>query len=104
MPSTSRAIIPLGKLSLQPGLEFRADKFVITTSRSLVHRVIRSGAPVVRRPGGLPIEGGGEVEGAIGVCSAPTDEQNKECARCGLEAFGLQRRSYGILVRCDDML
>ena len=31
MPSASRAIILLGKLSLQPGLEFRADKFVATT-------------------------------------------------------------------------
>ena len=58
-------------------------------TRSSVHRVIRSGAPVVRRPGGLCIKRGGEVEGAIGVCSAPTDEQDEECARCGLEALGL---------------
>src|SRR6266571_7412710 len=58
-------------------------------TRSSVHRVIRSGAPVVRRPGGLRIKRGGEVEGAIGVCSAPTDEQDEECARCGLEALGL---------------
>jgi hypothetical protein len=35
MPSASRAIIPLGKLSLQPGLEFRADKFVTTTYKDL---------------------------------------------------------------------
>jgi Haem degrading protein HbpS-like len=90
MPSASRVIIPLGKPSLQPGLEFRADKFVTNDlQRSSVHRVIRSGAPVVRRPGGLRIKRGGEVEGAIGVCSAPTDEQDEECARCGLEALGL---------------
>jgi hypothetical protein len=35
MPSASRAIILLGKLSLQPGLEFRADKFVTTTYKDL---------------------------------------------------------------------
>ena len=44
--------------------------------RSSVHRVIRNGVPVVRRPGGAPIKRGGEVEGAIGVRSAPTDEQD----------------------------
>ena len=57
--------------------------------RFSVHRVIRSGAPVVRRPGGLRIKRGGEVEGAIGVCSAPTDEQDEECAHCGLETLSL---------------
>ena len=57
--------------------------------RSSVHRVIRSGAPVVRRPGGPPIKRGGEVEGAIGVGSAPTDEQDEERARCDLEALAL---------------
>ena len=31
MLSASGAIILLGKLSLHPGLEFRADKFVTTT-------------------------------------------------------------------------
>ena len=35
MPSASRAIIPLGKLSLQSGMEFRADKFVKTTYKDL---------------------------------------------------------------------
>ncbi len=36
MLSASRAIIPLGKLSLQPCLEFRADKFVTTTYKDLL--------------------------------------------------------------------
>jgi uncharacterized protein GlcG (DUF336 family) len=55
--------------------------------RSLVGRVIGSGAPINRRPGGLPIKRGGEVEAAIGVCGAPTDEQDEECARCGIEVL-----------------
>jgi hypothetical protein len=36
MPSASRAIILLGKLSLQPGLEFRADKFVTLQDLRLI--------------------------------------------------------------------
>jgi len=89
MLSASPAIIPLRMLSLQPCLEFRADKFVTNLPRSSVHRVIRSGAPVVRRPGGPPIKRGGEVEGAIGVGGAPTNEQDEERARCDLEALAL---------------
>ena len=36
MLSASRAIIPLRMLSLQPCLEFRADKFVTTTYQDLL--------------------------------------------------------------------
>jgi hypothetical protein len=43
MPPASRAIILLGKLSLQPGLEFRADKFVTTTYKDLRLILVRCG-------------------------------------------------------------
>ena len=43
MPSASRAIILLGKLSQQPGLEFRADKFVTTTYKDLRLILVRCG-------------------------------------------------------------
>jgi hypothetical protein len=43
MPSVSRVIIPLGKPSLQPGLEFRADKFVTTTYKDLRLILVRCG-------------------------------------------------------------
>ena len=43
MSSASRAIILLGKLSLQPGLEFRADKFVTTTYKDLRLILVRCG-------------------------------------------------------------
>jgi hypothetical protein len=43
MPPASRAIILLGKLSLQPGLEFRADKFVATTYKDLRLILVRCG-------------------------------------------------------------
>jgi glc operon protein GlcG len=48
--------------------------------------VIGEGAPLIRRPGGLPIIRGGQVEGALGVGGA-TDEQDVECALAGVDAF-----------------
>ena len=38
--------------------------------------------------GGLPIKEAGMVEGGCGVSGAPTLEQDEECARAGIAAFG----------------
>src|SRR5215470_12158210 len=54
--------------------------------------IIGEGAPLLRRPGGLPIIRAGKVEGALGVAGA-TDEQCVECALAGIDAvhlFGLK--------------
>jgi len=48
--------------------------------------VIGEGAPLINRPGGLPIIRAGQVEGALGVGGA-TDEQDVECALAGIDAF-----------------
>ena len=48
--------------------------------------VIGEGAPLIGRPGGLPIIRAGQVEGALGVAGA-TDEQDVECALAGIDAF-----------------
>jgi len=48
--------------------------------------VIGEGAPLIRRPGGLPIIRAGQVEGALGVAGA-TDQQDVECAVAGIDAF-----------------
>ena len=48
--------------------------------------VIGQGAPLDRRPGGLPIIRAGQVEGALGVCGA-SDEQDVECALAGIDAL-----------------
>jgi glc operon protein GlcG len=53
---------------------------------SRVATVLGEGAPLMRRPGGLPIIRAGEVEGALGVAGAP-DEQAVECALAGIDAF-----------------
>jgi uncharacterized protein GlcG (DUF336 family) len=51
-----------------------------------VATVTGEGAPLIRRPGGLPIIRAGQVEGALGVAGA-TDEQDVECALAGIDAF-----------------
>ena len=80
--SVGKAIASAG-LGLPSGEESDVDLY-----RSSVSGVLAHGLAVIRRPGGLPLKRGGEVEGAIGVSGAPTDEQNEECARRGIEAIG----------------
>jgi glc operon protein GlcG len=48
--------------------------------------VIGEAAPLIRRPGGLPIIRAGQVEGALGVAGAG-DEQDVECALAGIDAL-----------------
>src|SRR5262252_5205745 len=48
--------------------------------------VIGEAAPLIRRPGGLPIIRAGQVEGALGVAGA-TVEQDVECALAGIDVF-----------------
>lgn len=50
--------------------------------------VIGEGAPLLRRPGGLPIIRAGRVEGAVGVGGAGNDVQDEECALAGINALG----------------
>ena len=47
---------------------------------------IGEAAPLIRRPGGLPIIRAGKVEGALGVAGAG-DEQDVECALAGIDAL-----------------
>jgi uncharacterized protein GlcG (DUF336 family) len=81
--SVGKAIASAG-LGIPSGEESDVD-----LERSSVSGVLAHGLAVIRRPGGLPIKRGGEVEGAIGVSGAPTDEQDEECARYGIEAIDL---------------
>ena len=80
--SVGKAIASAG-LGIPSGEESDVD-----LERSSVSGVLAHGLAVIRRPGGLPIRRGGEVEGGIGVSGAPTDEQNEECARRGVEGIG----------------
>jgi uncharacterized protein GlcG (DUF336 family) len=49
--------------------------------------VAAMGAPNLRRPGGLPIFRKGELEGAIGVSGASSNEDDEDFARAGLAAL-----------------
>jgi uncharacterized protein GlcG (DUF336 family) len=51
-----------------------------------VATVTGEGAPLIRRPGGLPIIRAGQVEGALGVAGA-SDEQDEQCALAGIDAL-----------------
>jgi len=46
--------------------------------------VLGEGVPLLRRAGGLPIIRAGQVEGALGVGGARTDEQDAVCAVAGI--------------------
>jgi uncharacterized protein GlcG (DUF336 family) len=84
--SVGKAIASAG-LGLPSGEESDVDLY-----RSSVSGVLAHGLAVIRRPGGLPVKRGGEVEGSIGVSGAPTDEEDEECARHGIEAIGSESR------------
>jgi uncharacterized protein GlcG (DUF336 family) len=47
---------------------------------------IRNHPRVIAAGGGLPIEGGGSLFGAIGVSGAPGGEADEACARAGIQA------------------
>lgn len=66
------------------------------TSTAEVQRISRPGEPlsglrnvprIVALGGGLPIEAGGSVLGAIGVSGAPGGEADEACAKAGLKAI-----------------
>lgn len=48
---------------------------------------IRDVPRVIAAGGGLPIEGGGSMLGAIGVSGAPGGEADESCARAGIKAI-----------------
>jgi glc operon protein GlcG len=80
--SVGKAIASAG-LGIPSGEESDVD-----LDRSSVSDVMAIGLPIIRRPGGLPIKRGGEVEGGIGVSGVPTNAQDEKCACRGIEAIG----------------
>jgi uncharacterized protein GlcG (DUF336 family) len=66
------------------------------TSTAEIQRITRPGEPmsglrsvprIVALAGGVPIEAGGSVLGAIGVSGAPGGEADEACAKAGLKAI-----------------
>src|SRR5207237_2612373 len=70
--SVGKAIASAG-LGVPSGEESDVD-----LERSSVSGVLAHGLAIIRRPGGLPVKPGGEVEGANGVSGASTDKQDEE--------------------------
>lgn len=75
-------------LSISQQKAFTAANFNAATSALKA----RADTPVgrvpglVMSPGGLPIQVGGQLLGAVGVSGAPAGETDEECARAGIKA------------------
>jgi uncharacterized protein GlcG (DUF336 family) len=52
-----------------------------------VWRVAGAGLPVIGKPGGLPITRNAQTVGAIGVGGSPTDREDEQIAKAGVEAL-----------------
>lgn len=78
-------------LAVSRGKAYAAMSFVTPTSQ-LEGRFTHpygppSAGPLVVSAGGLPIQAGGELVGAIGVSGAPSGQTDERCARKGFEAI-----------------
>ena len=68
--------------SRRPG----SDKDAVLNLQS-VWRVVGAGLPVIAGPGGLPITRNAQTVGAIGVSGSPTDREDEQFAKAGVEAL-----------------
>ena len=78
-------------LKVSQGKAYAAMAFVAPTSQLETRFVQPYGPPsvggVVIAPGGLPVQAGGELVGAIGVAGAPSGQIDERCARAGFDAI-----------------
>ena len=81
-------IAPVITLQISEGKAYAAVMFNVPTSELSA----RANTPIGRVPGvvmsagGVPIEVGGSLLGAVGVSGAPSGETDQECAQAGVEA------------------
>ena len=78
-------------LAVSRAKAYAAVSFVLPTSQLEGRFTAPFGPPavggLVMSPGGLPIQAGGELVGAIGVSGAPSAQTDELCARKGFEAI-----------------
>ena len=78
-------------LAVSRAKAYAAVSFVLPTSQLEGRFTAPFGPPavggLVLGPGGLPIQAGGELVGAIGVSGAPSGLTDERCARAGFEAI-----------------
>ena len=55
--------------------------------QSSIDLMVGKGLPVIFVRGGLPITKDGRVRGARGVAGAPSNDQDEECARAGIDTL-----------------
>ncbi len=87
------AFAPDLTLDVSRGKAYAALSFVAPTSQLEKRFTAPFGPPaaasrpLVISPGGVPVQAGGELVGAIGVSGAPSGEVDERCARAGFEAI-----------------
>lgn len=78
-------------LAVSRAKAYAAVSFVLPTSQLEGRFSGPYGPPavggLVTSPGGVPIQAGGELVGAIGVSGAPSGQTDERCARAGVEAI-----------------
>ena len=81
-------IAPTITLPISKGKAYAAVMFNVATSQL----ADRANTPIGRTPGvvmsagGVPIQSGGALLGAVGVSGAPSGETDEKCAQAGVEA------------------
>jgi uncharacterized protein GlcG (DUF336 family) len=78
-------------LKVSQAKAYAAVSFVVPTSQLESRFTQPFGPPsvggVVIGPGGVPVQAGGELVGAIGVAGAPSGQIDERCARAGFDAI-----------------
>jgi uncharacterized protein GlcG (DUF336 family) len=84
-------IAPTITLPISKGKAYAAVMFGVPTSElsERANTPIGRTEGVVMSAGGLPIEIGGALLGAVGVSGAPSGETDQECAQAGIDAVKL---------------
>src|SRR5215208_7329815 len=88
LPATAQEATFLTR-QLTPASSFRQDTMTLDRSSQPGQPAapIRHFSRVTVMGGGIPIEGGGSLLGAIAVSGAPGGEADDACARAGLDAI-----------------
>ena len=83
--------LPALTLAVSRAKAYAAVSFVLPTSQLEGRFTTPFGPPavggMVLSPGGVPIQAGGELVGAIGVSGAPSGQTDERCARALVDAI-----------------
>ena len=82
-------LAPTITLPISKGKAYAATSFSVATSelKDRANTPIGRVPGVVMSAGGIPVQAGGHIYGAVGVSGAPSGETDAECAQAGINAI-----------------